>query len=71
MPRTVQELETEIAAIRTEFEVELETIQARYLGKDGRVDGLLKELRDLTPGERVLVGASINSLVAFMKSRAP
>lgn len=71
MPRTATQMETEIDTMRQEFATELEALRARYMGKDGRVQAILKELSALSPESRVLVGASLNSLVAFIHSKAP
>jgi phenylalanyl-tRNA synthetase alpha chain len=52
------ELSAEIASLRTEPEIRL--VQARYLGKKGRVTELMKQLGRIPPADRPAVGAAAN-----------
>ena len=64
-------LEETIHAIRTEAEAdltgvanakEIDALKVKYLGKKGRVQGLMRFLKDASPEERPLFGKLINDL---------
>ena len=60
--QTLQELETEaLDAIRAALDGEaLEVLRVSYLGRKGRVSGILRGLGDLSADERPPVGAEAN-----------
>lgn len=55
-----QEIDQELSHIKTS--AELEALKVKYLGKKGPIQGLMKDLRDLTPEERPIFGQKVNDL---------
>ena len=56
-----------IAALRAQYDQDLAHLRARYLGRGGAVDGLLREFGDLTPVEWASVREPINALAVHIK----
>lgn len=60
---TLTEVCTSITETQRQFEEELRVLRAKYVGKGGLVEPILKSLRDLPPGDRAAAGAALNNLV--------
>lgn len=64
---THQKFIDELAQVKTTSD--LETIKVKYLGKKGPIQQLMKDLRELSPIERPVVGKDVNDLKEFMTKR--
>jgi len=67
MPTDRPTLIQEIDNITQAYDEELQVLRARYLGKAGKLDGLLQGLRDLEPEDRRIIGEVINLRVRHIK----
>ena len=67
MPTDRPTLIQEIDNITQAYDEELRALRARYLGKAGKLDGLLQSLRDLEPEDRRIIGEVINLRVRHIK----
>ncbi len=57
---TMKELTAALWKMQDEFDADLVALGAKYTGKDGKQTELLKQLVDLSPGERSIMGDRFN-----------
>ncbi len=62
----VREAEAEVAAARDPAALDL--VRVRYLGKSGRITGVLKQLKELSPDERPRAGQVVNEAKAALQA---
>lgn len=66
---TLNEVCASITEVQRQYELELETLRSKYVGKGGLVEPILKSLRDLPAGDRAAAGAALNNLVTDIQGR--
>lgn len=60
---TVEEFTLKATTMRIRYREELRLLRARYVGKGGEMDNLLRVLRDATPADRAAMGIVANGIV--------
>lgn len=69
--RNAHSMTEEIQQLRRQWDQEIQALRAKYVGKNGAIEPLIKGMAELTPEDRNIIGGRLNELVEHIKDLDP
>jgi hypothetical protein len=69
MASSLIDIRASIATVKSDYENELATLRAKYVGRGGLIEPIIEMVKDVSNEDRAFAGMDLGTLVSFIQGK--